>query len=286
MRYGFFLGCIIPHRYPGIEAATRLVLERHGVEVVDLEGASCCPAPGVFASFDLGFWLSVAARNLSIAEAKGVDVITGCNGCYGTLQEAHHLLENRALAEEVNSRLESLGRGYAGNSQVLHVIEVLDRLDFKPSKRLDLRVAVHYGCHFLRPSEVREQDNPEAPGILDRLVERTGAVSIDYRDKLSCCGAGGGVRSGSPEVALDMTVEKLTNMQRAGAECIVTPCAFCHLQFDRGQVEAGERGEEFNLPVLHIMQLYGLAMGFTIGELGLDAQQVSLDGIEDNLKGR
>jgi heterodisulfide reductase subunit B len=286
MKYGFFLGCIIPHRYPGIEVATRLVFERFGVKVVDLEGASCCPAPGVFASFDLSLWLAVAARNLSIAEAKGVDVITGCNGCFGTLQEAHHLLEqNRELVERVNGELEVIGRRYAGSSRVLHVIEVLDELTFEPVRRLDLKVAVHYGCHFLRPNEVRQQGDVESPSILDRLVERTGATSVSYRDKLSCCGAGGGVRSGNPEVALDMTAEKLSNMQRAGAECIVTPCAFCHLQFDRGQREVKERlSGEFNLPVLHIMQLYGLAMGFSPEELGLDTQQIPLDRIKNKIE--
>ena len=67
MAYGFFLGCVAPHRYPGIESSTREVLKALDVDIVELEGASCCPAPGVTRSFDQLTWLSIAERHLVIA---------------------------------------------------------------------------------------------------------------------------------------------------------------------------------------------------------------------------
>ncbi len=93
-RYGFFLGCVIPNRYPMIEASIRNVFDYLGAEILDLPGASCCPAPGVFRAFHIPTWLVIAARNISIAEELGVNPITGCNGCYGTLRDAWYELEH------------------------------------------------------------------------------------------------------------------------------------------------------------------------------------------------
>ena len=101
---------------------------------------------------------------------------------------------------------------------------------------LDLNVAAHYGCHFIRPIEDQAPGRPgEARHILDELVEWTGAKSLPYKDKNMCCGAGGGVRSGTASLALEFTAEKLKNIKAAGGQYIIDVCPFCHLQFDRAQ---------------------------------------------------
>ncbi len=277
-KYAFFLGCIMPNRYPGVEASTRYLMTRYGIELLDMKGASCCPAPGVFGSFDLYTWIVIAARNLCIAESLGADIVTCCNGCYGSLQEANHLLkENKELREWVNEILKNIDKEFKGTIEVKHVIEViehdigLNRIRSEVERDLSgLKVAAHYGCHFLKPREVRRHEHPERPTILDRIIETTNAISIDYRDKLMCCGAGGGVRAGSIDVSLDMTREKVQNMMRAGADCLTTPCVFCHLQFDRGQKEIEDRmGVKLGLPVVFITQLIMLALGASPHVLGL-----------------
>lgn len=276
--YAYFLGCITPNRYPGIEVATKRSLKEFEINLLDVNGASCCPAPGVFGSFDLWTWLVVAARNIVIAEEMNADITTTCNGCYATLQEANYLLKNSAnLKNRVNESLAKIGKQYRGSLEVKHVIELLsDQVGFerveKNVKRplRGIKAAAHYGCHFLKPSETRMHGSAERPTVLDNLVRSLGAESVDYRDKGLCCGAGGGVRSANLEVALDMTAEKLDNMIEAGADCLVTPCAFCHLQLDRGQVELNEKyGRRYQMPVVFMTQLMGLALGMDARELGL-----------------
>ena len=236
MEIAYFLGCIMNNRYPGIEKATRQLFDALDIELKDMEGASCCPAPGVFGSFDEKTWASIAARNLSIAEDMGMDIMTECNGCFGSLTECNHMLkESEDKKAEINEVLSEVGKEFKGTTE----------------------------------------EQAEDPSILDDLVEITGAKSVPYEDKMMCCGAGGGLRSRDLDVTLSYTKEKLEHMTEAGVDAIVNVCPFCHLQFDQGQTEVNDKyGTDYALPVFHLAQLYGLAMGLTADDLTLDAQAI------------
>ncbi|UCE16473.1 MAG: CoB--CoM heterodisulfide reductase subunit B [Candidatus Bathyarchaeota archaeon] len=287
MQYAFFLGCVIPNRYPGIELAMRKVAPTLEIELKDMEGASCCPAPGVFKSFHQSTWLALAARNLVIAETLGTDIITLCNGCYGSLKEANEILKtNSSKRDEVNKILHDFNKEFRGTIDVKHFVEVVyqnietEKLKGLVKKPLHFNVAVQYGCHLLKPTKYRKVESTERPKFLDELVEALGSKSVPYRDKMMCCGAGGGVKASNPDVSLDMAREKLENMRNAGAECIVTPCAFCHLQFDRGQVDIrNQSGVDFNIPVLHYVQFLGLALGLESRKLGLHSNAIPIDPV-------
>lgn len=282
-RYGFFLGCVAPNRYPMIEASIRAVFEHLGAELLELEGASCCPAPGVFRAFHIPSWLVIAARNITIAEELGVSPITGCNGCYGTLRDAWVELEHdKEMKKMVNEHLAKVGREYKGNFEPKHVVQSLyldmgiDYLrDHVKHTFSDLKVAVHYGCHIVKPSDKRPWGGEyENPTFLDEIVELTGAKSIDYKDKFMCCGAGGAVRTAVKEISADFSREKLTNIREAGADIIINCCPFCHLQLDLGQMEANGIykdiiGEPFKVPVIYLTQLLGLSFGIDPNQLGL-----------------
>ncbi|KZX11757.1 CoB--CoM heterodisulfide reductase subunit B [Methanobrevibacter filiformis] len=282
MEIAYFLGCIMNNRYPGIEKATRILFDKLGIKLNDMEGASCCPAPGVFGSFDKKTWASIAARNLTIAEGMGSDLMTECNGCFGSLFEANlELQHDAAFKDEINEVLAEVGKEYKGSINVRHFAEVLyntvglDKLAELVENPLNLEVAVHYGCHFLRPSDEIGIDNAEKPTILDDLVEATGARSVPYKDKMMCCGAGGGLRARDIDVTLSITKEKLDNMTDAGVDAIVEVCPFCHMQFDVGQTEVNKKyGTNYNVPVFHLAQLYGLAMGLGANELTLDSHLI------------
>ncbi|WP_440953288.1 CoB--CoM heterodisulfide reductase subunit B [Methanococcoides sp. FTZ1] len=277
-----FLGCVIPNRYPGIEKSTRLCLEKLGIDFVDLEGASCCPAPGVLRSFDKATWLALASRNIALSEEVDRDLLTICNGCYGSLADANYEIRaDEQLRKDVNSHLGQIGRSIKGDHEVRHITEFLHR-DVGPEKirdvvidPLELRVAVHYGCHLLKPSKGRVGSSVERPSFFDELVEATGAESVEYPDKMECCGAGGGVRSALPDEALALTGHKLSMIESAEVDCIVNACPFCHMQLDVGQVDLNAKnGTSHNIPVLHYTQLLGLALGFSVEELGIDLNAV------------
>ncbi len=273
-----YLGCVAPNRYPMIEAATMRVFERLNIKLHDMNGASCCPAPGVFRSFDIPTWLAIGGRNITIAEQKNLDIAVMCNGCYGTLVECNHILKTEPnKRKSANAALAKAGREFKGTVKVRHIVDILYHdvglealADMVTNPLRGLRVAVHYGCHLLKPSEIRPWGNSERPTFFDELVEITGAESIEYKDKFMCCGAGGGVRAAVKDVSMDFTREKLANMQAAGVDAIIDCCPFCHLQFDLGQIEVKQLfGVEYKIPVLYYTQLLGLAMGLSPYDLGV-----------------
>ncbi|MHA1733188.1 MAG: heterodisulfide reductase-related iron-sulfur binding cluster [Promethearchaeota archaeon] len=277
LKYSFFLGCVMPNRFVFIEASIRRVMEALGVTMLEMEGAGCCPAPGVFRSFHIETWLTLAARNLTIAEANGADVVTGCSGCYGTLLEANHQLKHdAALRAKINAHLAKVGREYKGTIEVKHLIEAL-YFDFglegirdQCKYEVPLVVAPHLGCHIIKPAAIRPwSGETEDPTFFNELIEATGAVNLHYKDESMCCGAGGALRSWARDASIDFSKEKIRNMIEAaephgGLDAIITCCPFCHLQMDDASRSGG-----FNIPVVYYTQLLGVSMGLNPYELGL-----------------
>jgi len=292
--YSFFLGCVMPNRFPNVEKSIREVLPRLGIQIEDLQGASCCPAPGVIRSFCEPTWLALASRNLALAENKGQDIVTGCNGCYGTFKETLAILHaHPQKLKDVQELLKDTGLKFSARVDAKHLVELIynlgvDKLKEKVTHPLDgLTVAVHYGCHLVKPSKNRPWKQTERHTFLDELVEATGATSVKYKDKFMCCGAGGGVRGSNTPVSIDIAKEKLDNMIDAGAEAIVNVCSFCHLQFEMSQPQLNkEMGENhYKLPVLYYTQLLGLAMGLEPDSLGLHKHVISTKELVDKILG-
>ena len=281
--YSFFLGCIMPNRYPAIESTSRFVLENLGFGITEMERASCCPAPGVFRSFDKTDWMVAAARNLAIGEKNGTDIITGCSGCFGTLFSVNHAVSHDDdVKKKVNSQLDEMGYHVEGNREVKHLAQVLG-YDVGPSdigeaikRKANLKVAVHYGCHFLRPFEEKGIDDPDAPSILEDYLEALGVECVDYRMKYACCGAGGGVKAAHSDASMDMLAGKLEAIQESEAEAILNICPFCHLQFDGGQKQVNkEQGTNYNIPVINITQITAFCMG--MDDVGLKYNSTASD---------
>ncbi|MCK5562396.1 MAG: CoB--CoM heterodisulfide reductase subunit B, partial [Thermoplasmata archaeon] len=140
-----------------------------------------------------------------------------------------------------------------------------------------IRIAPHYGCHYLRPSDAHENgENPKKPTSLDRLIEITGATPITYEDMLQCCASP--VLGASEKIAMRIGNEKLAHIKAAGADLMVIQCPLCSIMYDQYQPTIEDQfGVEYNLPVLYCSQLLGLALGFEPKELGLKKNKVKAD---------
>ena len=279
-RYAFYLGCTVPVRAMNYEMAARKVAERLGIELVDVDGFSCCGFPAKPLDWQAG--LLMAARNLALAEAQGLDVLTLCSACTGTLTEAdHRLKEDAELRAWANEQLAEMGRTYKGTVRVRHFARMLyEKVGVEALQEAvtvplaDFGFAPHYGCHYLKPSHLYDGfDDPENPQSLDRLIKAAGAGVVRYEDEGQCCG--GGILGFDEETALLVTKQKLDHVVAAGADAMVLICPFCAIMYEANQRRVERLYEtSYKLPVLYYPQILGLAMGFSPEEMGLKLNRV------------
>ena len=194
MKLLYFPGCKLEQHLPAYDAATRAVLSQLSIQLVELE-LNCCGYPVRHQSFT-AFLLS-AARNLALADARRLNILTPCKCCFGSLRHALHWLRRKpALRQEINRHLAREGLRWEDRSEVIHLLSLLrhqvgiDQLKASVTAPLSgMQVAAHYGCHALRPVDITAFDNPTAPRIFEDLVAVTGATpvswSVRFPDKIS-----------------------------------------------------------------------------------------------------
>ena len=289
MEFALFLGCTIPARLNQYESSSRAVLEKLGVGLVDIREFNCCGYP--LRNIDFKVFLLSSARNLALAEKKNLNVMTLCKCCYGSLKKADFLMrENASLKKEVNTILEKEGLKYEGRSEVKHLLSVLHKdigIEAIKGKMATtfkgVKIATHYGCHALRPSQVVGFDNPVAPSLFDQLVEATGAESIEWQMKLECCGAP--LWGINDRLSMDLTLKKLNDGKKSGADYVCAACPYCHIQFDNVQkMILFQRNVNHPLPSILYTQLLGLTLGIDRRVLGLEMNEIPISGIEESLK--
>jgi heterodisulfide reductase subunit B len=230
-------------------------------------------------------FLLSSAVNLALVEKAGLDMMTLCKCCFGSLKEAAHILrEEGELQEEVKQLLAQKKLEYSGDVQIKHFLSVLyhdvglDLLKSKITRQYKhFKIATHYGCHALRPSKITQFDDPVAPTIFDKLVEVTGAESVDWTKKLECCGAPAlGVND---NLSMNLTRKKLENGRQAGADYLCSACPYCHLQFDTVQkMMVSQNGDDPFASILY-PQLLGLCMGIDEKTLGIHMNQLDITDI-------
>jgi heterodisulfide reductase subunit B2 len=279
-KYLIFLGCAVPYRVSAYEISARKVLAKLGVELVEMPEFNCCGLPLDPVSHET--MLILAARNIALAEQTGLNIITLCPGCAGTLKKVNKILkEDKALKEQINGHLKESGLEFKGTLETKHLLQVLkedvgvDNIKKAVVKPLTmLKVAEHNGCHILRPKEYIGFDDPEDPQTLKTLIEATGATCLDYVDETECCGAPSvGV---SDKVALQLARDKLSHVKQVDAQALITICPFCHIMYDTNELRIEKMfNEVYGIPVLHYPQLLGLALGMTPEELAFSELRVS-----------
>jgi heterodisulfide reductase subunit B2 len=274
-----FWGCMIALKYPQMEKAVRYSMDKLGVELINETRFSCCPDPIYFKAGDKLKWMTLAARNIAIAEEHELDIITMCSGCTSTLCEVnYHLKHDTDLRKQVNKSLKEIGREFRGTINVRHVVTVLrddvgmERLKSTIVNPLqDIKVAIHYGCHLLKPSEVMNVDDPVIPKILEELIATTGAIPVNHREYLLCCGKA----CQDHELTLNMSADVFQSITDSKADCLGLICPTCFDSFDLGQIRVSRKvGKEYQVPVIYYFQLLALAQGASLEDVGIKYHKI------------
>lgn len=284
MKYAFFLGCLIPARELSYEVSVRKVLPELGIELVDMKGANCC-APFSIQSIDHASWLTLAARDLCLAEEMGLDVMTLCNDCYESLLMVNTILKrDKQTRDKVNETLSQVGKEYKGKIGVKNLVDVLyGDLGVKKVKDAikepfnGLRVGAQPGCHLTKPKRIHFE-LLRGFNDLDALVQATGAESVPYERKEMCCG--GPLRDINDDLARKVSRQKLKALKDADVQAVTTVCPFCFLQLDLGQLEIKRHfNEDYNLPVIHFIELLRMGMGMKLEDWEIKAHRIPITGV-------
>jgi len=285
MKYALYPGCVMPTEQYAYELSVREVLPKLGVELVDLKGFSCCGEP--LKSVNQMLTLSLAARNIAVAERENLDIFAPCPMCHLALSEAKRILDSdSAMRERVNTYLKDEDLVYTGTSDIVHTVDLLhDKVGIEKIKELvkkplkEIKVASHYGCHTIRPKEIGRPDDSENPEKIDRILEAIGGKTEYYPEKLDCCG--GLLNANLPESALTKTGQKLKRVQEEKFDCFVDVCPWCHRQYDARQTKAGETvATKLEVPVFYLTQLIGMTFGISDDKLGLNLNQSPVEKIK------
>lgn len=279
MRYSYFPGCSLEATARSYSVSTEAVCKALDIELDELEDWNCCGATA-FYSIDELLALSLAGRNLAMAEKEGRDLVVSCSGCYIALEKANATLRNYpALKAQVDEVLAEAGLEYHGGVKTRHLLEVLindvglEAIKANVKKELrGLRVAPYYGCQIVRPR--LGFDHPELPQSLDRLIESLGADATPFPLKSRCCG--GPLIVPQEKLALDLIHKLLRAAGDNGAQCLVTVCPLCQMNLDVYQSKVNSKYKtNYELPVLFFTQLVGVAYGLDTRDLGLEMNIVS-----------
>jgi succinate dehydrogenase / fumarate reductase cytochrome b subunit len=285
MKFALYPGCAAKGATPELYQSTMAIIGRLGIDVVELAAAACCGA-GVVTEADPLAALALNARTFAQAEQLGLDVMTICGTCQGVMGAANKRLKQEpGLLDRVNTLLKPEGLAYRGTVQVKHLLWILVRdVGLQELRRhirvpfKDFRIAPFYGCYILRPSWDLGFDDPENPTSLEKVIQAVGGDPVIYAGRTKCCGFP--IILEKEPIAVAMAGTNLKEAKESGADFLVTPCPLCHMSLDIYQERAGQAvSVKLDLPILHLPQLIGLAMGLPAKELGLFRHLIPVDTI-------
>lgn len=290
MKVAYWPGCVSRGFTPELHGSMEKVAPLLDIELVELDRASCCGA-GVIAEHSQELADTLNARTFALAQqVEGADLMMNiCSTCQGAQSECQQRLDASAeYREHVNGTLSGEGLEYAPdivNKNFLWVLveEIgLDNLKSMVKRPLtDLRVGPFYGCYIVRPTDRLKIDNEQPRDeYLSMVIETLGGTVIDYAGSHKCCGFP--IITMNKQASLTQAGRHLGDATDADADCLVTPCPLCHLNLDLQQPMAAKQvGRDLKMPVLHLPQLVGLALGLEPKELGLQHHVVKPTSVID-----
>jgi heterodisulfide reductase subunit B len=281
--YSYFPGCCMYEDSHAYDTSAQAVAKILDIELMELEDWNCCGSTPYTVVDELSAFCC-CARNLALAEKRGLDLVAACSDCYLILSRTNqHFKEYPGIRTKISEALAAGGLEYHGTVRVRHILDVFandvshDEIASKVKVDLSgLKVAPYYGCQVVRPTP--SFDDTEHPQSMDRLIERLGAKVVPFPLKTRCCG--GSLILSEQDIALGLIHKLLYNAISNGADCIVTVCPFCHLNLDAYQSAVNKKFKtNFNIPILFFTQLMGIAYGIESKALGLQENIVPLEKV-------
>jgi heterodisulfide reductase subunit B len=278
MRYAYYPGCSAYSTARDMHESCLAVAKALGIELNEMKGWTCCGASAAHQT-DRKLAVSLASANLLLAKQMGMDMVVNCAACYNRSKVANYEMIH---SEEMRQSIaDSLGETYDGSVPVRHFVEILlkdvglVKLRNKIINPLKgLNVAAYYGCYLVRPPEATGFDDPENPSILESLIDVMGGTSLEWAGKVDCCG--GMQNLTRTEITVMRSASVIEMAQAAGAECIAVACPMCQISLDVRQADMKKLlGKKYEMPVIYITQLLGIALGLLPKELGFDKLMVS-----------
>jgi heterodisulfide reductase subunit B len=283
--YTYFPGCSCSSE-GGARAytwSTQAVSQALDIELIELNDWNCCGSTPSGSIDELGAFC-MAARDLALAEKKGLDLVTPCSACYVILNRTNsYLKQYPKLKAEVDEALAAGRLEYHGTVKTRHILDVVvndigyEAIKAKVKKPLSgLKVAPYYGCQVVRPN--LGFDHPESPQSLEKLIASLGGDPTPFPLKTHCCG--GSLIITEEDMALGLVNKLLNSASSNGAECLITVCPLCQTNLDAYQGRAERKFKtNYKLPVLFFTQLMGIAFGLESKTLGLNKNVVPPDDV-------
>ena len=262
--------------------AAKLICERLDIELQEMPGASCTGA-GVLQEKNEFLGDALNARTFAMAEALDIQIMTICSTCQGVMSQANRRMKkDPEYLAKINVELAEEGLEYKGTADPKHLLWIiiedygLDKLETLITKPLaGIRLAPFYGCYLVRPTEALDfADNPDRLTSLERLIETLGATVVDFSGKTRCCGFP--ILTINEKNSMAMVGKHTSEAKDLGADAMITPCPLCHLNLDAFQPRASAQAQRsIDLPIIHMPQAIGLAMGISPKDMGLQRHIVS-----------
>jgi succinate dehydrogenase / fumarate reductase, cytochrome b subunit len=291
MRVAYWPGCVSRGFTPELHGSMAKVAPLLDIDLVELDRA-CCSGAGVIAEHNQELADTLNARTFALAQrVDGAELMMNiCSTCQGAQSECQERLDaNAEYRSHINENISAEGLHYEKgltnkNFLWLLVEEIgLDELRSRVTRPLtDLKVGPFYGCYIVRPIDRLGIDSVERPRdkYLGMVIEALGGTVIEYAGSHKCCGFP--IITMNKEASLKQAGRHLGDAVDADADCLVTPCPLCHLNLDLQQPLAERTvGRELNMPVLHLPQLVGLALGLDPKELGMQRHVVKPASVID-----
>ena len=293
MKFAFFPGCVSRGGCPELYSAAKAVCRKLGLELDELQerGATCTGA-GVLQEKNQFLGDVLNARTFAMAEHLELTIMTICSTCQGVMSQANkRLKDDPNYLARVNANLAEEGLEYKGTVVIKHLLWVIvEEVGVEKLKSLvtrplvGLRVAPFYGCYIIRPSDALDlKGHPERETSLETVIEALGARVVDFPGKTRCCGFP--LLTINEKNSVAMVAKHTSDVKDLGADAMVTPCPLCHLNLDGYQPKVMQQSQKnIDMPILHLPQLLGMAMGFGAKDMGLQRHIISAKRVLTMLK--